>query len=474
MIKTHEGANQYEHSLNHALEFFSKAGSLFTKKKSFYPGEEGALSLFQKSWIVDELISFKLLMWLRNIRGGAGNRSGFRDCLRWVASSNPEWVSANLHLIPLYGRWDDLRSLFGTPLQDEAAEFWAEAINEGNVLAAKWAKRNDKPLQRAFEINEATLRKILSSIRKGHIVEAKMCAKKWNEIEYRKVPSVAMSRYTNAFNKHDAERFSSFKINVATGKENIKTEALFPHDCVRTIFNGDSEVGNLQFENLPKYYDVNDERVLVLCDTSASMHVRISGSMEAVHVSTGLALYCSNNMPKESPFWRKFIGFCSESKLVDWSKHTFASALSDRRVFDGAVGSTRIDLALKTILDTAKFFNLTNEQIPTTLLIVSDMQFTQGTMENTYSYRNSKNYNHNTEVERMMKEFKKEGYDVPKIVYWNLAGYAGSPSTKLAKNVGLVSGFSPSILKAVFEGKDFTPLGIMMRTLEDYEVVMPE
>ena len=85
MLKTHEGAQAYEHSLNHALELFSKGGSLFKKRGSFYSGDESALSLFQKSWIVDKELTFKLLLWLRDCRGGAGNRSGFRDCLHWLA-----------------------------------------------------------------------------------------------------------------------------------------------------------------------------------------------------------------------------------------------------------------------------------------------------------------------------------------------------------------------------------------------------
>ncbi len=68
MIKTHEGAPAHEHSLDHHVEFFSKAGSLFTKRKHFYEGAESALSLFQKCWIVDREKAMKLLFWLRDCR----------------------------------------------------------------------------------------------------------------------------------------------------------------------------------------------------------------------------------------------------------------------------------------------------------------------------------------------------------------------------------------------------------------------
>lgn len=70
MIKTKEGGQQYEFSMNPFLEFFSKAGSRFDTKKSkdFYGENESALSLFKKCWVVDKVLAFKLLLWLRDCR----------------------------------------------------------------------------------------------------------------------------------------------------------------------------------------------------------------------------------------------------------------------------------------------------------------------------------------------------------------------------------------------------------------------
>ena len=96
--------------------------------------------------------SLKLLFWLRDCRGGAGNRSGFRECVTWLANHEPNWVSENIELIPEYGRWDDLRVLFGTSLENAVAHLWAEAIRNNNVLAAKWADRKDKPIKHMLNI----------------------------------------------------------------------------------------------------------------------------------------------------------------------------------------------------------------------------------------------------------------------------------------------------------------------------------
>ena len=487
MMKTREGANAHEHSLDHVVEFFSKAGSLMkgSKKVSFYPSEEGALSLFQKSWIVDPLLTLKVVLQIRDCRGGSGNRSAAKECYEWLAKNDPEWLAANIGWLPLVGRWDDLKVLFGTDLEKHAVELWSAALKEKDVLAAKWADRSDRPLRLAMEMKIGDFRRLLAAIRAKHLVETKMCQKEWEAINYEHVPSVAMARYTKAFGKNDAERFEAYKAALSEGKAKINAKVLFPHDCIKTVVAGDEAIADAQFEALPNYLEGTNGRPLVICDTSGSMCAPITdGSMvQRVWVSQGLALYCSAKMPKEGPFYKKFVGFSSESKFADWNRMKFSQAIHDRNVFDHAVGSTRIDLALKLILKTAEFFKVTNDHMPTMLLIVSDMQFHQGTEESTSYYlprrkgekleKLEKRASNETEVERCMKLWNDAGYKTPKIVYWNLAGYAGAQATVRMPNTALVSGFSPAILKAILTAQDFTPRGIMMEALKKYDIVAP-
>lgn len=489
MQRTKEGAFTHEHSMNHAVEFFSKAGSLYSKKShgrtSFYQGESTAKELFINSWITNKPLTMKLLMWLRDCRGGAGNRSGARECFTWLAENDPAWIAENMHLIPYHGRWDDLRSLFNTSLEDDAAEFWANALvpvdgSDPNILAAKWAKTDnrDKAIRNYLSLSRKEYRKLIAGIRKNHIVEHKMCQKIWDRIDYPKVPSVAMARYTNAFKRNDEERFTSYKESLKRGDATVHAGVLFPHDCIRTALNGDIEIAEQQFNALPNYLEgVNgsDERIIIISDTSGSMERKIGGSVNAYHVSIGLALYCSSRIPEESPFYKRFIGFCSEGSFKDWRDMTFAEAIRSRDgygysnnkiLFDGAVGCTRIDKALMLILNTAIERNIKQALMPTTLLIVSDMQFHQGGAADPKRQL--------TEVEKCMRKFDEAGYVRPKIVYWNVAGYSGSQATVGDNNVGMISGFSPSILKAVFQGDDFSPYGIMMKAIEKYEIIIPE
>jgi len=470
MRLTNEGGTQHEHSLNHALEFFSKAGSLFIKADSFYDNNESALSLFQKSWIVDKELTMRLLLWLRDCRGGAGNRSGSRECLRWLAENEPEWLQANIGWIPMVGRWDDLKSLFGTDAEKYAAELWVTALKDSNVLAAKWADRDDKPLREEIGMEVGDFRRFLAKLRKDHIVEHKMCTKRFNEIDYEHVPSVAMARYTKAFGRNDEERFEAYKKALEKGEAEVHASVLFPHDCVRTAKSGDEKIADAQFEALPNYMEGTNERIIVISDTSGSMDSRVSGSIRAVDISQGLALYCSAKIDKDNPFHKKFLGFSCEGKFKDWNDMSFSQAIGSHEIFDRAVGSTHIDRALDSILKIATYFNLKQEQMPTTLIIVSDMQFHPSDSRGWGGSVACKD----TEVEAAMKRWNDAGYETPKIVYWNTAGYAGSPATANNYNTALVSGFSTGVLKALLTGEDFSPIAVMMRALEKYQVEVPK
>ncbi len=479
MTKGHNGGTQYDHSGGHATEFFSKAGSLLIKRGQHYGGEASALSLFQDVWRTgDSVLAMKLLFWLRDPRGGAGNRSGFRACATWLAKEDPAWIVSNIHNIPRYGRWDDLQSLYEVDETALAAStMWANEILCGDGLAAKWANRKDKKLLKAVRKLSSDVkdigdfRRLLAKHRKG-CVEVAMASKNYSKVDYSKVPGVAMARYSAAFGRNDSERYEAYKARLEKAIEKgdptiakINTGALFPHDVIRTMEYGDKKVADLQFESLPNFMEEADARILTLADTSWSMNVTVSGEIRAMDVAKSLAFYCSDKIGKDNPFYRKFMEFCSESRLIDWSKHKRLSDAYNAGLFKNNVGSTNISGALDTILAHGKMFSATKEQMPTHLLIVSDMQFDQGTHESS---------SNDTVVQAALKKWVEAGYDTPSVIYWNTNGNSGSPERSKSKNVGMVSGFSPSVLKAVFKNPEsMNPFNIMMEAIKDYEVITP-
>ena len=477
--KTENNGVQYAHSGDLAVEFFSKAGSMRSSARD----GSSALDLFKPIWYSGaKELALRLLFWVRDPRGGAGNRNGFRNILTWLSNEDPKWVKANINFIPEYGRWDDVRSTFGTDVEDTAASAWAEKIAVKDFLASKWAKKKDKQILKALrkmgtlrDIGE--FRRLLSDGRKS-IVENRLCKNQWNEVEYEKLPSKAMSLYTNAFNKHDSDRFGAYKDALVSKdpkkKAKINASVLFPHDCLRTAEHGDPRIANAQFDALPNFMENNKYRILSIVDSSGSMEQPVGGSVRAIDVSRSLGLYCSDRLGKDNPFYRKYLQFSGEAELTDWAvkedgetPYTFSGALKQAHLFDNSIGSTDIVKALNTILNFAKLYNASDEQIPNCILIISDMQFNGGGW-------NRGCVNTGPEVSRAIDAWEKAGYSRPKIVYWNTCGNEGSPERSNSKDVGLVSGFSPAILSSILGGKDFTPLAIMEKALEKYKVNVPE
>ena len=496
MARNHKGAFVYDTTGDSLLEFFSKAGSMFQKAKRYYEAQEPAtvstqlLDMFRSAWAVDKVKAMQLLLWLRDPRGGSGNRSGPRAILAWLGNAHPSWVIANIASFPALGRWDDLSSLVGTKAEDAAMGLWIDAILDKNGLACKWAPRekSDKvifhKLRKLAKMSPGDFRKWLALNTK--VVETQMCSKQWNDIEYNHVPSVAMARSANAFEKHDAVRFTGWKdslVNPDSGNK-VNASVLYPHDCIRTMRaqlsttrhdgfyhwshgekNGsetyeDSPLANAQFAALPDYMKDKSARIMCLTDFSGSMQTGISGSITALDISMGLGLYCSDRLGKSNPFYRQFIPFSTNSRLVAWENETFSVAV--QKYNDGWCGSTNISAALTQILDAAKLLHAKAEQIPNMLLIISDMQFDDGVADD------------KTAVESGMEKWEAAGYARPQIVYWDVsAGYSSAPATKAHKNVAMVSGFSPSVLTAVLGGEDFTPTGVMERAIAKYKVVEP-
>jgi len=93
--------------------------------------------------------------------------------------------------------------------------------------------------------------------------------------------------------------------------------------------------------------------------------------------------------------------------------------------------------------------------MPQTLLIMSDMQFDACVKQD------------DSAIEMIRNKYEEAGYQMPNVVFWNLNARDNVPVKFNEQGVALVSGFSPSILKAVLSGdmKNLTPVGVMMKTL---------
>jgi hypothetical protein len=89
--------------------------------------------------------------------------------------------------------------------------------------------------------------------------------------------------------------------------------------------------------------------------------------------------------------------------------------------------------------------------------LLSDMEFNTAT-----GGANVKLY------DQFKNDFAAAGYELPKVVFWNLNARSGNVPVKFDEaGTALVSGFSPAILKSILSAKAFSPEGIMLEAIMD-------
>lgn len=463
---TENGAKTYAGTSNASLDLFGKIAAC-RKDPSM------AVNLFRKSYAEDMETALRILFWARDIRGGQGERLVFRTILTDLAKKDTSVVEKIVPLIPFYGRWDDLMVLENTDVWTSALNLIKEQLTydlnqsvDSNVsLLAKWlpsinaSSQNSKRLGRKIAEHmgwkESFYRKALAILRKKiAIVERDMCAKQWENIDYEKVPSRAQKMYRKAFGRNDAIRYNSFLTAVEKGEAKINAGTLYPSDIVSNYLNqyfswyyGNISINvdrtlEAQWKALPNYMEGKTFNGLVVADTSGSMRG------EPIAVAVALAMYIAER--NESPVWKnKFITFSKQPTLQSVVGKTVAERVSNLIKAHWDM-NTDLMAVFKMILNTATANNVPADQMPSTLIIVSDMQFDQACRSNK-----------RTNFEQIQKLYRKAGYEMPQVIFWNVRASTGTPVTSHESGTALISGYSPSSMGALLSGKDLSPVGLM-------------
>lgn len=407
---------------------------------------------FEKAIVANETLALRLLMWARDVRGGAGEREVVRKILTYMEKNHPAALERILPLIPEYGRFDDLLVFQTRAFKEKAYVIIGDALRAGNGLAAKWMPRKGPiavEIRNFFGMSPKQYRKSLVALTK--VVEQDMCAKRWNMIEYSHVPSLAAARYQKAFNRNDPMGYAKYKSKLATGEAKINANAVYPYDVIKSgKFGGDHAVMQAQWDALPRY--IGDELVLPMCDVSGSMGCPVGGNdnLSCMDVCVSLGLYLADK--NTGPFKDMFLTF-SASPSINVLKGDLRSKLRQLETADWGM-NTNLNAAFDEILRVAVKGKVKAADMPKYLLIMSDMEFDRCTRFD------------DSAMQMIQRKFEAAGYEVPKIVFWNLNARAGNVPVKYnMKNVALVSGFSPSIMTAVLGAKDMSPVSVMLETL---------
>ena len=484
---TENGDLAYKSSGSACLDFFSLCGGM---RRNLSDLEK----LFAKAYGENPVLAIKILFYMRNIRGGLGERNGFRVLLKELAEFYPETARRIVYAIPEYGRWDDLLVLLDTPVKDEAVALIKNQLEKdrnaigstGVSLLGKWlpsintsskeSVASAKVLMAALGMKAVEYRKLCSALRKEIKILEDNLRRKDYTFDYSNQPSQAMHRYRKAFLRNDGERYNAFlkkaveqAEKLARGEEipddekvklNVKT--LYPYQLVAPFINACSVNRLTAEEELPleagwKSLDRGqfDSRTIVVRDGSGSMYG--SGDFAAINIASSLALLFAEQLG--GAYRNSFITFSSEPRLVQIPEKadTLKKKLNYVSKFNDC-SNTDIGKVYDLILKVAKKGRVPKEEMIERILIISDMEF-DACAEGASTFEHYKS------------KFEKAGYELPEIVFWNVeARHAHLPVTMNEKGVKLVSGASANIFANVVSGdlKVVTPYDFMLQMLEPY------
>jgi hypothetical protein len=451
---TENGMPTHTSSGDACLDFFGTVGSARGWE------DYQIVAAFSKALATDPLLTMKILFWARDAREGAGERRVFRVCLSYLNENKNAYLNKNIHLIPEYGRWDDMFHLEN----ENVFGLIKLALECEDGLLSKWLPRKGpfaNKVRRFMELTPKEYRKLIVGL--SNTVESKMCAKDWESIKYEQVPSVAMNKYRKAFSRNDKERFSGFIEAVLSGETTIKAGVLFPYQLFQAFVRGENKKAvEAQWNSLPNYMTNNEFRVLPVCDVSGSMSSKAYGSkttLTPMDISVSLGIYISER--NEGPFKDAFMTF-SERPTIQYLKGSFYDRCKQllRAHWDM---NTNLSAAFNMLLDSAKRIKASEDEMPNVLLIISDMQF-----DSCVKNRD------NTAMEMIRRKYNEAGYEMPSVVFWNVNARVGQSPVKFDDaGTALVSGCSPTILKSVLDGSIADPRATMLRTVmsKRYEAI---
>lgn len=434
--------------------------------------EQQIVDKFVKAFYEDKLLAVKWLMYCRDCREGVGERRLFKVCMKYLAETHRDIAKAVIEFIPEYGRWDDMWCLLDTDLKDSIINIVRNQIVEDmkNMkehktisLLSKWlpsentsskeTKRLAGIIRKELGMPSKRYRQMLSMLRSYlNVVEVHMSKKEWSEIDYAAVPSRANLIYNSAFLRNDEERRRAYLSSLQKGETKINAGVLFPHDIVHKYMNYDGwcikATKDITLEELwkalPDYVSGSGNTICV-ADSSGSMFCNVGSKVTALDVANALAIYFAER--SSGQFKDTYITFSERPQIVDLSNGKSLGEKIEIALRHNEVANTNIEAVFDLILKTAINKNMTQDDLPKNILIISDMEFDSCAKSNSGKL-NQKLF------DVFADRYAEYGYKLPRLVFWNVNSRTGTiPVKENDLGVALVSGFSPAIVKMVLSNK---------------------
>lgn len=482
---TANGATAYSSTGNALLDLFSAVGSMRNAPASRIE------TMLADGFAEDQLLATKTMFYTRDIRGervGKGERQTFRVMLKWMAKHHPNAVIPNIPLIGVYGRFDDLYTLIDTPCEKDMWAYVKEQFNtdvanmeynqanpDGKKkpvsLLGKWLKSVNSSSKETCALGRTTAKNIGFSKEKDYrkalaalrayipVLERQMSDGCWTDIDFERVPAKAMKTYKNAFAKHDVGNFTKYVEDVKEGKAKINASTLFPYDIVGEYFNKglydhkEDDILEAQWKAMPDYVG-KDVNAVVVCDTSGSMTISVNGVKALpLKAAISLAIYFAEH--NTGTYHNMFMEFSSKSRFVTLHGETLLQKIQSAYNADWGM-STNLEAAFMKILDTAIKNNVDNNEMPKSIIVISDMQINHCT--GSWSF-----------YHEMKARYARTGYDIPHVIFWNVN--AAQPTMlvddKTREGVQLISGLNAKTFAEIIDNASASSIELMLNCLNN-------
>lgn len=472
---TENGALTYKTSGSRILDLFSRGGAYRNRS------DEDIITLVSEAFEEDPLYTLEVLFYLRDIRGGQGEKRVFRVGINALKDAL-RTKDGNLHnlfdTIIEIGSWKDIFDYFEFDEWKDYVVSHVESLNFSKPdLVFKYMpsvggskNKQAEKLAEMLKISPKEYRKMLTRERKRlQLVETSMCANHWNEVDYNHVPSKAGLLYKNAFAKHDADRYREFITKVNAGDKSVKLNAgtLYPYEITEKYMNkynfeycgwgycnedGErkpvvDEVLEAYWKSLPVYGE-SQFNAVVVADTSGSMWGR------PMAVSTSLAIYFAQH--NTGLFHNKWITFSHTPKFIELKEGESLADSIYTFYKNSEVADTNLQAVFDIMLKAALDYKLPENEMPKLIYIVSDMEFNSAIDNNGFSATN---------YEVIKEKYARAGYEAPAVVFWNVdARNDQSPVRMNEAGVALISGSSPSTFNLAIS-KECDPMTFMFKTI---------
>ena len=477
--RTENGATAYKSTMDKVYDMFAFGGAYRMRT------DDDIVALYANAYAQSPVLATKCLFYLRDVRGGQGERRFFRVAFKWLIQSHIDVARKLLPLISEYGRWDDLIDVcYETRLWSDALDLIGEQLVKDTMgddcsLLAKWmpsanasskdTKRKAYAIMSTLGLTPRQYRKTLSHLReKINVLERLMSANEWDKIEFDKIPSKAGILYKNAFARRDviSQKYEEF---ITSDNTKVNAKTLYPYEIVNKVKYNNNFIDRVALDkywkNLPNYFNGKANSMMCVCDTSGSMTWGMN-NVQPIDVAISLSIYAAEH--NEGSFRDCYISFASRPQFIQIKGKDIVEKVQYIRN-KNLIDTTNLEAVFDLLRRGCINHKWAPEDMPKSLVIISDMEINQGIDE--LGWRDD-----NTAIKGLMEQIRDKwiadglGVYFPKLIYWNVNA-RNNTILDMCPNVSYVSGCSPVLFEQVVSGKNGYDLMLDKLLSERYNVI---